>query len=172
MLSFDILAGLPIWAFQVSHCVFRGEWETIIEKTENLYHYGKELELLNLLLTLLLTWVQINYPGDWIFICSYQVCCDWWSSLLQRSIRMSYCSYSQEASAALLTWYLIKKQLLFLMLMPSLCNSWSKQLFVSCIVYGSDPSFIFSTATSGNPREHCMVRFCTAVWLLLGEECL
>ncbi|XP_048137727.1 uncharacterized ATP-dependent helicase YprA isoform X2 [Rhodamnia argentea] len=23
-------------------------------------------------------------------------------------------------------------------------------------VYGSDPSFIFSTATSGNPREHCM----------------
>ncbi|KAM6569423.1 hypothetical protein CsatB_017408 [Cannabis sativa] len=23
-------------------------------------------------------------------------------------------------------------------------------------VYGSDPSFVFSTATSGNPREHCM----------------
>jgi len=25
-------------------------------------------------------------------------------------------------------------------------------------VYGSDPSFVFSTATSANPCEHCMVR--------------
>lgn len=29
---------------------------------------------------------------------------------------------------------------------------------ISSAVYGSDPSFIFSTATSANPREHCMVR--------------
>lgn len=27
-------------------------------------------------------------------------------------------------------------------------------------VYGSDPSFVFSTATSANPREHCMVKIC------------
>lgn len=27
-----------------------------------------------------------------------------------------------------------------------------------CAVYGSDPSFVFCTATSANPREHCMVK--------------
>lgn len=32
-----------------------------------------------------------------------------------------------------------------------------KQNLIYHAVYGSDPSFIFCTATSANPREHCMV---------------
>lgn len=31
-------------------------------------------------------------------------------------------------------------------------------------VYGSEPSFVFCTATSGNPREHAMVRSYTPYW--------
>lgn len=89
---------------------------------------------------------------------------------------MPYCSYIEKTPSDLFSWCnfllwlqrqippFLTCQLSFNWTCNNYKNNTNKYLttimhpLISSAVYGSDPSFIFSTATSANPREHCMVR--------------